>query len=76
MREAPWSGRFQPVSATSSAGFSAGLRNPKVFRGRWFRLFWIRFRSAREYLERSVLLGLYWRSKPLVFSFDPRCHGE
>ena len=26
-------------------------------------------------LLRSVPLGKYWRSKPLVFSFVPRCHG-
>ena len=25
---------------------------------------------------RSVLLGKYWRSSPLVFSFVPRCQGE
>jgi hypothetical protein len=25
---------------------------------------------------RSVLLGKYWRSRPFVFSFVPRCHGE
>ena len=24
----------------------------------------------------GVPLGKYWRSRPLVFSFDPRCHGE
>ena len=25
--------------------------------------------------SRSVPLGKYWRSRPLVFSFVPRCHG-
>ena len=24
---------------------------------------------------RSVPLGMYWRSSPLVFSLEPRCHG-
>ena len=24
----------------------------------------------------SVPLGKYWRSRPLVFSFEPRCHGD
>jgi GNAT superfamily N-acetyltransferase len=31
-------GRFQAVSATSSLSFSTGLRNPRVFRGRSFKL--------------------------------------
>ena len=26
--------------------------------------------------DKSVPLGKYWRSSPLMFSFDPRCHGE
>jgi len=26
--------------------------------------------------DRSVPLGKYWRSRPLLFSFDPRCQGE
>ena len=25
--------------------------------------------------ERSVPLGMYWRSSPLVFSLEPRCQG-
>lgn len=32
-------------------------------------------RSSREYLERSVPFGKYWRRRPLVFSFVPHCHG-
>src|SRR4051794_23817741 len=31
--------------------------------------------SACENIDRSVPLGRYWRSRPLVFSFVPRCHG-
>jgi hypothetical protein len=31
-------GRFQAVSATSSLSFSTGLRNPRVLRGRSFKL--------------------------------------
>jgi hypothetical protein len=27
-------------------------------------------------LARFVPLGKYWRSRPLVFSFVPRCHGR
>ena len=32
-------------------------------------------RSLRECRERSVPLGKYWRSRPLVFSLVPRCQG-
>jgi transposase InsO family protein len=67
---------LQVVSATSSANFSDGFMNPRVLRGRPLRLRWNRARSAGLCFERSVLLGMYWRSKPLVFSFEPRCHGE
>ena len=35
-----------------------------------------RARSAALWSERSVLLGMYWRSSPLVFSFAPLCQGE
>ena len=38
-------------------------------------LSWMRLRSACENLERSVLLGMYWRNKPFVFSLLPRCQG-
>jgi putative transposase len=31
--------------------------------------------SAAVYRLRSEPLGKYWRSKPLVFSLLPRCHG-
>src|SRR3954470_13614709 len=31
--------------------------------------------SACENTDRSVPLGRYWRSRPLVFSLEPRCHG-
>src|SRR5680860_751661 len=31
--------------------------------------------SSAVQREMSVPLGKYWRSSPLVFSFDPRCHG-
>ena len=37
------------------------------------RLRWISTSSAAVCLERSVPLGKYWRSRPLVFSFEPRC---
>ena len=31
--------------------------------------------GAGQCRERSVPFGKYWRSRPLVFSFVPRCHG-
>src|SRR4030095_2587559 len=48
---------------------------PRVLRGRLLRLRAMRARSAAECTDRSVPLGRYWRSRPLVFSFDPRCQG-
>ena len=52
-------GRFQPVSATSSANFSSGFKYPNVRRGRPLRLRWMRSRSFFECFERSVPLGKY-----------------
>src|SRR5579872_5811522 len=49
--------------------------NPSVLRGRLLRLAAIWARSAAECSDRSVPLGRYWGSSPLVFSFDPRCQG-
>jgi hypothetical protein len=39
------------------------------------RLAAMRARSSAECTDRSVPLGRCWRSKPLVFSFEPRCQG-
>jgi hypothetical protein len=38
LAEIEFDGRFQAVSATSSLSFSTGLRNPRVLRGRSFKL--------------------------------------
>ena len=35
-----------------------------------------RSRRAALWRLRSVPLGKYWRSSPLVFSLVPRCHGD
>jgi transcriptional regulator with XRE-family HTH domain len=70
-----WTRRIQAVCARSSASFSDGFMNPRVLRGRSLRLAAMRARSAAEWADRSVPLGRYWRSSPLVFSFDPRCQG-
>ena len=68
-------GRIQPVSARSSASFSDGFINPRVLRGRLLRLRAKRARSSALWTDRSVPLGMYWRSSPLVFSLEPRCQG-
>ena len=67
--------RVQAVIARSSASFSDGFMNPRVLRGRLLRLRAMRARSWRCGTERSVPLGMYWRSSPLVFSLEPRCQG-
>ena len=68
-------GRIQAVSARSSASRSDGLISPRDLRGRLLRLRAKRARSSALCRERSVPLGMYWRSRPLMFSFDPRCQG-
>ena len=52
-------GRLQPVSATNTANFFNGVRNPSVSRGRPLRLRWMRRRSAAECFDRSVPLDMY-----------------
>src|ERR1700683_791402 len=72
---AAFSGRIQSLGATQARNLSAGVLNPKVFLGRWFR------RSATlsncDWVnpDRSAPLGKYCRSNPLVFSLVPRCQG-
>jgi hypothetical protein len=62
-------------AAISSAMASAGVLQPSVFLGRLF------IRAAMSLSQvwltslRSVPFGMNWRSKPLVFSFEPRCQG-
>src|SRR5262245_32402024 len=59
----------------TARSLSAGVSNPKVFRGRWLSRRAILFRLAWEKCERSVPRGKYCRSRPLVFSLLPRCQG-
>ena len=76
-------GRIQSVVATlscwaecrSSSRASAGVRHLRVLRGRVLRARATASRSSRLCRARSVPLGKYWRSRPLVFSLVPRCHG-
>src|ERR1700676_72711 len=65
----------QPVDATQALNLSAGVSNCKVSRGRSFSGRATLFRWAWECTDKSVPFGKYCLSRPLVFSFDPRCHG-
>ena len=79
----PVASRIQPVVATPdcwsesrcSSRASAGVFQPRVLRGRQFKVAATASMSCALHRDRSVPLGKYWRSKPLVFSFVPRCHG-
>src|SRR5664279_5527120 len=76
--------RIQAVVATVGAKgpnsncciMSAGVFIPRVFRGRAFSSAATSIRRPELWADRSVPLGKYWRSSPLVFSLLPRCHGE
>src|SRR3954454_12351302 len=78
-----YANRAQPVVATpaccidrrSSLSASAGVLHSRVFRGRLFKAPATAARSSGVHRLRSVPLGKYWRSRPLVFSFVPRCQG-
>src|SRR5258706_7957995 len=65
----------QRVDATQALIFSAGVSNCKVSRGRSLSGRATLFRWACECTDKSVPFGKYCLSRPLVFSFDPRCHG-
>src|SRR5665213_2305688 len=65
----------QPVDATQALNLSAGVWNAKVSRGRSLSWRATLFRCAWEWTDKSVPLGKYCRSKPLVFSLEPRCQG-
>src|ERR1019366_3068952 len=65
----------QPVDATQALNLSAGVSNCKVLRGRSLSCRATFFRWVCEYTDKSVPLGKYCLSRPLVFSLDPRCHG-
>ena len=58
-----------------SLSASAGVLQPSVLRGRLLSAAATAARSSASWRARSVPLGKYWRSSPLVFSLLPRCHG-
>lgn len=59
----------------SSMILSAGLAQSRVFLGLSLSSSATASRQSWLYPERSVSLGKYWRSRPLVFSLVPRCYG-
>src|SRR5450631_1942006 len=67
--------RIQALGATQARSLSAGVLNPNVFLGRWFRRRATLFNCDCVTSDRSAPLGKYWRSNPLVFSLLPRCQG-
>src|SRR5918997_37646 len=79
-----YAGRIQPVVATPlqfreySTTFSAsvGVFQASVLRGRVFSAVATAAISVGPYRDMSVPFGKYWRSRPFVFAFVPRCHGE
>jgi transposase InsO family protein len=54
---------------------SAGVLNPRVFRGLALRVAATAASVSALCALRSVPFGKYWRSNPLVFSLVPRCQG-
>src|SRR6476661_1623337 len=77
--------RFQLVNATplllvgvdsSWSRASAGVAQSRVMRGRRLSSSATLARIPGPWKDRSVPLGKYWRSSPLVFSLEPRCQGE
>jgi hypothetical protein len=59
----------------SSEICSMGVANAKRLRGRSLSSSATVSRSVSVTVAKSVPLGKYWRSSPLVFSLGPRCHG-
>ena len=55
---------------------SVGFCQCSTARGRSFSSRWTRLISRVETVSNSVPFGKYCRSRPLVFSFVPRSHGD
>src|SRR3954462_6652428 len=63
------------MALRNSSRASAGVFQPRVLRGLVLRASATAARVSASCTLRSVPLGKYWRSSPLVFSFVPRCQG-
>lgn len=59
----------------SLARCSMGLCQPRISRGLRLSSAATLVRCSGLWTPKSVPFGKYWRSRPLVFSFDPRCQG-
>ena len=59
----------------ASVSASDGVLKPRVCRGLPFSSAAMPSRSAWVKSRRLTWRGRYWRSRPLVFSLLPRCHG-
>jgi hypothetical protein len=65
----------EPTVAPRQGPASAGVLQPRVLRGLALSAAATAARSSAPCMLRSVPFGKYCRSRPLVFSFVPRCHG-
>ncbi len=65
-------GRGVPQGGRARRNASAGVRQARTLRGRAFRRSWTALTSASVTFRKSVPLGRYPRTRPLVCSFRPR----
>src|SRR3954451_15660331 len=65
----------QAAAVKYSVSTSAGVFHPSALRGRPFSVAATAASSSALWRARSVPLGKYWRSSPLVFSLVARCQG-
>ena len=75
----PLTGRYRGAGSsgrcnTSIKSFGWGCKSQSL-RGRSLSCRATLLSWACEYTDRSVPFGKYCRSRPLVFSLEPRCHG-
>jgi hypothetical protein len=59
---------------SAAVNISAGVRQPRVLRGGLLSRSSTARRSYAVRADRSLPLRKHWRSRPLMFSFVPRCH--
>jgi hypothetical protein len=58
-----------------SSKASAGVLHPRILRGLPLSAAATASTSSVFQRDKSVPFGKYWRKRPLVFSFVPRCQG-
>ena len=67
---------WQVPCASAVASRAAGVFQPRVLRGRSLSSAATAASRSGPCTRRSLPLGKYWRSRPLVFSLVGRCQGE